>query len=156
LDSRNSQRIAILQLLASNLAVPDLVFFYHFTKAFRIRIIVGRLQHFTPGGFQRSGAITGSRRRSESVLVSLIVDMRLLNSRKLQLEEFIGDANVPPYAILSHTWGKEEVTLQDMVSTTGSFRKKKGFKKIQYCCSQALADKLYYAWVDTYVLFPSF
>lgn len=82
--------------------------------------------------------------------------MRLLNSRSLQLEEFIGDANVPSYAILSHTWGEEEVTLQDMVSTTGSLKEKEGFKKIQYCCSQALADELDWAWVDTYVLLPRF
>lgn len=75
--------------------------------------------------------------------------MRLLNSRTLQLEEFIGDANVPPYAILSHTWGEEEVTLQDIISTAGSLKEKKGFKKIQYCCSQALADGLHWAWVDT-------
>jgi hypothetical protein len=80
--------------------------------------------------------------------------MRLLNSQTLQLEEFIGDANVPPYAILSHTWGMEEVTLQDMISTAGSLKEKKGFKKIQYCCSQALADGLHWAWVDTYVLLP--
>ncbi|OCK96314.1 HET-domain-containing protein, partial [Cenococcum geophilum 1.58] len=75
--------------------------------------------------------------------------MRLLNSRTLQLEEFIGDANVPPYAILSHTWGEEEVTLRDMISTAGSLKEKKGFKKIQNCCSQALADGLHWAWVDT-------
>jgi hypothetical protein len=29
--------------------------------------------------------------------------MRLLHSKSLELEEFIGQ-NVPPYAILSHTW----------------------------------------------------
>ncbi|KAB5566995.1 heterokaryon incompatibility protein-domain-containing protein [Coniochaeta sp. 2T2.1] len=38
--------------------------------------------------------------------------MRLINTTTLELEEFPG--LVPSYAILSHTWGKEEVTLQDL------------------------------------------
>ena len=39
--------------------------------------------------------------------------MKLINVETLLLEDFIG-SNVPPYAILSHTWGDDEVTLQDM------------------------------------------
>ncbi|KAF7533283.1 hypothetical protein G7054_g7211 [Neopestalotiopsis clavispora] len=35
--------------------------------------------------------------------------MRLINSHSLELEEFV---DAPPYAILSHTWGEEEVTFQ--------------------------------------------
>jgi hypothetical protein len=37
--------------------------------------------------------------------------MRLINTHTLELEEFVG--RTPPYAILSHTWGSDEVTLQD-------------------------------------------
>jgi hypothetical protein len=39
--------------------------------------------------------------------------MRLLNATSLKFELF-GDDHLPPYAILSHTWGDEEVTDQDM------------------------------------------
>jgi len=36
--------------------------------------------------------------------------MHLLNAKTYQLEEYVGD-DIPPYAILSHTWGPEEVFL---------------------------------------------
>jgi hypothetical protein len=39
--------------------------------------------------------------------------MRLLSASSLEIEEFMGH-DVPQYAILSHTWGEEEVTFQDM------------------------------------------
>lgn len=60
-------------------------------------------------------------------------------------------SHVPAYAILSHTWGKEEVTYQDMeanadVSKTIS---KAGWEKIQFCAKQAAADGLQYFWIDT-------
>jgi hypothetical protein len=38
--------------------------------------------------------------------------MRLLDAKAILLEEFVGE--VPPYAILSHTWGQEEVSFQDI------------------------------------------
>ncbi len=38
--------------------------------------------------------------------------MRLINTRTLELHEFF-DHCVPSYAIVSHTWGDEEITLQD-------------------------------------------
>jgi hypothetical protein len=39
--------------------------------------------------------------------------MRLLNATSLKFEVF-SDDQLPPYAILSHTWGDEEVSYQDM------------------------------------------
>jgi hypothetical protein len=62
---------------------------------------------------------------------------------------FVGDALVPPYAILSHTWGPddEEVTFEDMVKGTGV--EKDGYKKIAHGSEQALQDGLHYFWVDT-------
>jgi hypothetical protein len=39
--------------------------------------------------------------------------MRLLNVSTREVEEFHG-TDIPPYAILSHTWGAEEVSLYDM------------------------------------------
>jgi hypothetical protein len=39
-------------------------------------------------------------------------DMRLLNSTTLEFKVF-NDDELPPYAILSHTWGQEEISYQD-------------------------------------------
>ncbi|KAF2265643.1 HET-domain-containing protein, partial [Lojkania enalia] len=58
-----------------------------------------------------------------------------------------GAGDIPTYAILSHTWGEEEVTFRDMVN--GSGNKKKGYKKIQFCGRQADRDGLEFFWVDT-------
>ncbi|KAH8800725.1 hypothetical protein F5884DRAFT_757573 [Xylogone sp. PMI_703] len=75
--------------------------------------------------------------------------MRLLEHKPdgdLVLREFIG-RDVPAYAILSHTWSKEEVSFQDVEAGTG--RNKAGWKKIEFCAKQAGADGLRYIWVDT-------
>jgi hypothetical protein len=71
--------------------------------------------------------------------------MRLLNAKTLELAQFASD--IPPYAILSHTWGAEEVTFQDITSPERD--KKKGFAKIIGCCRQALMDTLEWVWIDT-------
>ncbi|KAG4432549.1 hypothetical protein IFR05_011961 [Cadophora sp. M221] len=55
--------------------------------------------------------------------------------------------DVPAYAILSHTWGKEEVSFQDAEAGTG--KGKTGWEKIRFCAKQAAADGLQYFWVDT-------
>lgn len=57
--------------------------------------------------------------------------------------------DIPPYAILSHTWGpdKEEVTFKDI--SDGSGRDKTGYIKIQFCADQARKDGLEHIWVDT-------
>lgn len=77
--------------------------------------------------------------------------MWLLCARSYNLEFFINDDVAPPYAILSHTWGEEEVTFQDMRDTRhpDQVRRKAGFTKIEYTCAQAILDGLDYAWVDT-------
>ncbi|KAL2133163.1 hypothetical protein VTI74DRAFT_2824 [Chaetomium olivicolor] len=71
--------------------------------------------------------------------------MRLLNAKSLELKDFPCDP--PPYAILSHTWGDEEVTYQEINSAERET--KKGFAKILGCCRQALADTLEWVWIDT-------
>jgi hypothetical protein len=45
--------------------------------------------------------------------------MRLVNTRELKLKSF-SDYKVLKYAILSHTWEEEEVTLQDMETDRGT------------------------------------
>ncbi|KAF9878691.1 hypothetical protein CkaCkLH20_03591 [Colletotrichum karsti] len=73
--------------------------------------------------------------------------MRLINTNTLALEEFFGNS-IPPYAILSHTWGSEEVTFQDW-KTLAIAREKRGFQKIELARSQAISQGLEYLWVDT-------
>lgn len=82
--------------------------------------------------------------------------MRLLHTNTLQLHEFSG-SDVPPYVILSHTWGEEEISLQEMRSITmlgansGNNRtsEKQGYRKIVGCCRTAAADGFEYVWIDT-------
>ncbi|ETS86735.1 hypothetical protein PFICI_00563 [Pestalotiopsis fici W106-1] len=62
--------------------------------------------------------------------------------------------DIPPYAILSHTWGSEddEVTLQDLLMETrkdASWRQTSGYQKILFCGQQAKLDDIEYFWVDT-------
>ncbi len=75
--------------------------------------------------------------------------MRLLNAstQPLQFETFYYD--IPPYAILSHTWGAEdeEAAFQDLQGGTG--RHKPGYQKIKACCEQTIRDGLRYVWIDT-------
>lgn len=77
--------------------------------------------------------------------------MRLLNVRTRQLEEYHGN-DIPKYSILSHRWGDEEVTFNDINGENGPpdvFEGKAGYRKIDYACRQALADGFDYTWVDT-------
>lgn len=73
--------------------------------------------------------------------------MRLIDTTTLILTEFFG-ANIPTYAILSHTWGPDEVSFQDF-QNLGTARLKAGFAKIEGTCIQALKDELGWCWVDT-------
>jgi len=75
-------------------------------------------------------------------------NIRLLNTETWKLKEFMGDSNLPPYAIVSHTWGDDEVTYQDIISWA-SKRTKAGYTKTEYCCAQATGDGLEWAWIDT-------
>jgi hypothetical protein len=73
--------------------------------------------------------------------------MRLLSTRSLQLEEFINEFGTN-YAILSHTWGKEEITFPDMADLDKA-RRKTGFAKIQGACALAASQGHDYIWIDT-------
>jgi hypothetical protein len=74
------------------------------------------------------------------------IAMRLLHAESIQLRSFEENA-IPRYAILSHTWGEDEVSFQDLyVSAAAS---KTGYQKIKYICEHALAHRLQYVWVDT-------
>jgi hypothetical protein len=78
--------------------------------------------------------------------------MRLLKVEshgEFSLTDDITGSDIPPYAILSHTWGadREEVTFKDMVEGTG--KRKAGYVKIRFCGKQAASHGLQYFWVDT-------
>ncbi|KAI1078209.1 HET-domain-containing protein [Whalleya microplaca] len=72
--------------------------------------------------------------------------MRLINAKTLVIREFVG-RHIPQYAILSHTWGDDEVTLQDMQA--GRASSKKGYGKIIQACEHAKFHCLKWVWVDT-------
>lgn len=74
--------------------------------------------------------------------------MRLINVDTLQLTDFSGTSRKPAYAILSHTWGDDEVSYQDFQNLEIAQRKD-GFDKINYLCWQAREHRLQYAWIDT-------
>lgn len=99
--------------------------------------------------------------------------MWLLNTSTITLHNIITQ-NVIKYAILSHTWGDEEASFQDMMMQGNSeakspadyvyawcgqlvpwssrktyMKQQKGYKKIERCCAEALADGYDWIWVDT-------
>ncbi|RFU30805.1 hypothetical protein B7463_g5540, partial [Scytalidium lignicola] len=76
--------------------------------------------------------------------------MRLLkynNASEITLTENLFGDDIPKYAILSHTWGTEEVSFKELMAGTG--KNKAGYHKIQFCGTQADRDGLKYFWVDT-------
>ncbi|KAL6820861.1 heterokaryon incompatibility domain-containing protein [Trichoderma sp. SZMC 28015] len=91
--------------------------------------------------------------------------MYLINTKTLQLQFFLHEAghaasrsvgtkaaasSLPRYAILSHTWGANEVLFEDMMAKDRNAAKKKsGYSKIEYGCRRAAADGFDYLWLDT-------
>jgi Heterokaryon incompatibility protein (HET) len=80
--------------------------------------------------------------------------MWLINTSTYRLEMFSSSKSIPPYAILSHTWGdeKDEVAFREMTPDVESSptAEKEGFMKIKIACIKARTDHgLKYAWVNT-------
>ncbi|BDD58982.1 hypothetical protein MAP00_004217 [Monascus purpureus] len=61
------------------------------------------------------------------------------------LTEFLHEP--PSYAILSHTWGNDEVTFKDIQE--GTAKTKAGYDKIRFCGKTAASHGLDFFWVDT-------
>ena len=76
--------------------------------------------------------------------------MRLLRSKPggdFELSNFNTD-DIPPYAILSHTWWEGgEVTYDELVAGKG--KNKAGYAKLRFCEERAVKDDVSYFWVDT-------
>jgi hypothetical protein len=76
--------------------------------------------------------------------------MRLLKASPSGEFELVSvpDDNPPPYAILSHTWAKDqEVTYGELMA--GRRKDKVGYTKIHFCVDRAAEDGIDYCWVDT-------
>ncbi|PKS12108.1 hypothetical protein jhhlp_001406 [Lomentospora prolificans] len=76
--------------------------------------------------------------------------MRIINTETRELEEY-PDLPPKPYAILSHTWGADEVTIQQFsrIQPTLSSQETQGWVKIWSFCKKARDDGFAYAWIDT-------
>ncbi|THU87812.1 HET-domain-containing protein [Dendrothele bispora CBS 962.96] len=72
--------------------------------------------------------------------------MRLLNTHTYRVEEFL--TNTPKYAILSHTWGKDEVTFQDTQNLDVA-KVKAGWSKVENACTYVRKYKFDWIWIDT-------
>ncbi|PMD39409.1 hypothetical protein L207DRAFT_634014 [Hyaloscypha variabilis F] len=88
----------------------------------------------------------------------------------MELEEYFDDA-IPEYAILSHTWGKEEVSFQEWTSLfrhrklekrfgksieymfasleLDTIHERSGYSKIERCAEEARSNGIDYVWIDT-------
>ncbi|RDW66841.1 hypothetical protein BP5796_09590 [Coleophoma crateriformis] len=91
--------------------------------------------------------------------------MRLLHVETLQFGVYLGE-DIPPYAILSHTWGDQEVSFQEVCELqewkaipshcrpenpkVGVIRAKPGYRKIvEFIREVSLYEEVKYVWIDT-------
>lgn len=76
--------------------------------------------------------------------------LRLNDLGELSLTQDLSDP-LPPYAILSHTWGDDldEVSFADLEKGQDKAKAKAGYIKIRFCGEQARKDSIAYFWVDT-------
>ncbi|SPO06275.1 uncharacterized protein DNG_08964 [Cephalotrichum gorgonifer] len=81
--------------------------------------------------------------------------MHLLNIETLHLESFTTETTAPPFAILSHTWGEGEVTLQDLSLPHKTLSSRPGWQKITRFRDAVthhphlLSEPVSHLWVDT-------
>lgn len=81
--------------------------------------------------------------------------IRLIDTTTLRFRETLGH-DTPEYAILSHTWGSDEITYQDMLrivkapnDAAHAKREFSGYNKIKITCEKAASAGIKFAWVDT-------
>jgi hypothetical protein len=71
---------------------------------------------------------------------------RLLDTTTLELVRSNHDGRFPPYAILSHTWDRDEITFDQIQGNVSELQKS---KKIRGACTQAERDGWKYIWIDS-------
>ncbi|KAI4865454.1 HET-domain-containing protein [Hypoxylon rubiginosum] len=79
--------------------------------------------------------------------------MHLLNTTTRQVSQ-VPNGERWKYAILSHTWGSEEITFQELNKYherrfRGSIYSRAGYQKIRGCCDRAKRDGYDWVWIDT-------
>lgn len=76
--------------------------------------------------------------------------MRLVNVHTMELETFL-PGRIPRYAILSHTWGNDEILFKDMFVARETIVERAGYAKIVDCCAQIRRRRtdLDHVWIDT-------
>ncbi|KAH6887481.1 heterokaryon incompatibility protein-domain-containing protein [Thelonectria olida] len=75
--------------------------------------------------------------------------MRLLNTSTLELKTFVGTIT-PRYAILSHTWGEEEIRFEHVRRGLAKEpNPSEGLRKVLKACEVARKVKLKWIWIDT-------
>jgi Heterokaryon incompatibility protein (HET) len=76
--------------------------------------------------------------------------MRLVNVHTMELETFL-PGRIPRYAILSHTWGNDEILFEDMCAVRKEIVERTGYAKIMDCCTKIRKRRpgLDYVWIDT-------
>jgi uncharacterized protein YerC len=76
--------------------------------------------------------------------------MRLLNAKTFTRADFNNESTIPDYAILSHTWGDDEVTFRDLAELPHEqLVLKRAWEKVEKCCAKALEWDLEWVWIDT-------
>ena len=73
--------------------------------------------------------------------------MRLIETTQLQLHDFQENA-IPPYAILSHTWGESEISHAEFLERQKN-KECARYSKIPESCQLALSGGWKYIWIDT-------
>jgi hypothetical protein len=76
--------------------------------------------------------------------------LRIDGNDEVSLTKQLADDEIPPYAILSHTWGEDEdeVLYEQMQKRT--FKTDTGgYAKIRFCIQRAKADNVDHFWIDS-------
>lgn len=89
-------------------------------------------------------ALEALNHRSRTILPAKMI---LIHTSTLQLHH-VSELRQTPYAILSHTWGHEEVSYQDFGNPEQA-KSKSSYDKIVKTCQLAASRGLQYAWIDT-------
>lgn len=74
--------------------------------------------------------------------------MRLIDVTNMKLVQFFDELQIPRYGILSHRWGSEELSFQDLHKLL--VKRHPGYEKIKRFCEEVNKEEIKYAWIDTY------